>query len=179
MTPCSPVCMYKTPSVCRFKTSPCVPAPRTHISTCARGVGIHGDVLNAHTEAFLNPHTGFFTFFQRAATHTHKQTPRPTTTHTTQHHNTQHHTETETQRDRDRQKQRETEKERQRKRDTTRQEERRQEKRREDREKRRERTRREKKQDKRRDKMKREREMKEKDVFFFEMLQDPQTRQMN
>ena len=33
---------------------------RTCVSTCARGVGTHGDVLNEHMEAFLflNPHTG-------------------------------------------------------------------------------------------------------------------------
>ena len=55
------------------------------------GAGIHGDVWNVHTEELLKPNTGFFTFFQRAATHTHTTT---TTTHTTQH-NTQHHTETE------------------------------------------------------------------------------------
>ena len=31
---------------------------RTCASTCARGAGKHGDVLNVHTEAFLNRHTG-------------------------------------------------------------------------------------------------------------------------
>ena len=31
---------------------------RTCVSTCARGAGTHGDVLNVHTVAFLNPHTG-------------------------------------------------------------------------------------------------------------------------
>ena len=30
---------------------------RTCVSTCARGAGTHGYVLNVHTEAFLNPHT--------------------------------------------------------------------------------------------------------------------------
>ena len=40
-------------SVCRFKTSPCVPAPRLAcVKTCGRGVGTHGDVLNLHTEVF-------------------------------------------------------------------------------------------------------------------------------
>ena len=39
-------------SVCRFKTSPCVPAPRPHVSKHARGAGTHGDVLNVHTEVF-------------------------------------------------------------------------------------------------------------------------------
>ena len=40
-------------SVCRFKTSPCVPAPRGCVTTCGRGVGTHGDVLNLHTETFF------------------------------------------------------------------------------------------------------------------------------
>ena len=31
---------------------------RTCVSTCTRGAGTHGYVLNVHTEAFLNPHTG-------------------------------------------------------------------------------------------------------------------------
>ena len=29
-----------------------------HLPTCGRGAGTHGDVLNLHTEAFLNVHTG-------------------------------------------------------------------------------------------------------------------------
>ena len=34
--------------MCRFKTSPCMPAPRAHVfSTCARGAGIHGDVFES------------------------------------------------------------------------------------------------------------------------------------
>ena len=44
-------------SVCRFKTSPCVPAPRPHVSKHARGAGTHGDVLNVHTEVFSACHT--------------------------------------------------------------------------------------------------------------------------
>ena len=40
----------QTVPVCTFKTSPCVRAPRAHVSTCARGAGIHGDVLDGHTE---------------------------------------------------------------------------------------------------------------------------------
>ena len=40
-------------SVCRFKTSPCVPAPRAHVLPHAGVVpGTHGDVLNLHTEVF-------------------------------------------------------------------------------------------------------------------------------
>ena len=115
--------------------SVCTGTTRTCFNTCARGAGIHGDVLNVHTEAFLNPHTGFSTFFQRAAIHTHththtKHTPRPQrhTHHTTPPHKTPHG-DRDRERDRDRQKQRETEKERQRKRDKTRQEKRTEEKR--------------------------------------------------
>ena len=37
--------------VCTIKTSPCIPAgtTRTCVSTCARGAGMHGDVLDGHT----------------------------------------------------------------------------------------------------------------------------------
>ena len=48
------------PSVCRFKTPPCVRSRRLRVypenarmfNTCARFPGTHGGVLNAHTEAF-------------------------------------------------------------------------------------------------------------------------------
>ena len=39
-------------SVCRFKTSPCTGTTRTCVTTCGRGAGTHGDVLNPHTEVF-------------------------------------------------------------------------------------------------------------------------------
>ena len=45
------------PSVCPFKTSPCMPAPRAHVEkACVRVAGIHGDVLNVHKEVFSVPH---------------------------------------------------------------------------------------------------------------------------
>ena len=67
----------------------CTGTTRTCFNTCARCAGIHGDVLNVHTEAFfLNPH-GFFSAF-----HT-------TTAHTQTTHNTTRR-QTETDRDRDR-----------------------------------------------------------------------------
>ena len=55
----------KTP-VCRLKTPPCVHSKRpvyagntrTCFSTCARGAGTHGEVLNVHTESVLSLHTG-------------------------------------------------------------------------------------------------------------------------
>ena len=87
-------------SVCAFKTSPFVPAPRAHMfqHVCAwcrykrgRFERTHGDVLSGHTG-----------FFQCA-------TPHTTHHHTTQN-NTQQHTETETDRDRQRQRKK-TEKE--------------------------------------------------------------------
>ena len=39
-------------SVCTFKTSPSVPAPRAHVFQHVRGAGTHGDVLTAHTGTF-------------------------------------------------------------------------------------------------------------------------------
>ena len=48
------MCGFKNASVCTFKTSPCMPAPRAHVFQHVRVVY----VLNRHTEAFLNPHTG-------------------------------------------------------------------------------------------------------------------------
>ena len=45
------LCGFKNASVCTFKTSPVYAGnTRTRVSTCARGAGIHGDVLNGHTE---------------------------------------------------------------------------------------------------------------------------------
>ena len=49
---CGVVCgvtHWKNVSVCTFKTSPSVPAPRPHVETCARGAGIHGDGSDGHT----------------------------------------------------------------------------------------------------------------------------------
>ena len=64
------------------------------VSTCARGAGIHGDVLNVHTGACWI----YTRCFQRATPHgTHHDTPRHTTPnhtppHTTTHHHTPPHT---------------------------------------------------------------------------------------
>ena len=94
-----PVCTQsKRPRVHAIKTSPCarnhnVPVctqskrlrvctatkTRTCVSTCARGAGTHGDVLNLHTEVFSAC---------QAAPHT--------TPHNTQHNTTQHKTHTHT-----------------------------------------------------------------------------------
>ena len=95
----------KNVTVCTFKTSPCVPAPRAHMlkHVCAwcpytpgRFERTHGDVLSGHTGVSAC-HT---------LTHTHINT------HNTTQHNTlrpQHHTTTERDRQRQRQRQRETE----------------------------------------------------------------------
>ena len=138
-----------------------------HDKNCARGAGIHGDVLTVHTEAFLNPHRFFSRFFtvpQHTNTHKHTHTHTPNTHHDHQQHhdhNDTHHTtqhgdrqrETETDRNRERQRKRDKTRQEKRRRDKTRrQEKRRQEKREERRSNTREETRwkrREQKQDKR------------------------------
>ena len=73
----------------------CSGTTRTCVSTCARGAGTHGDVLNLRTEGFSAC---------QAAPHT---TPTQNT-HTTQttHTNTQQHTETETETETDRDRER-------------------------------------------------------------------------
>ena len=54
------VCGFKNASVCAFNQNVPVYADttRTCVSTCARGAGTHGDVLNLHTEGVLYIHTG-------------------------------------------------------------------------------------------------------------------------
>ena len=89
--------------VCTFKTSPCMPAPRTCDSTCARGAGIHGNVLDGHT--------GFFS----VSHHTPHHTPHRTH-HNTRHNTTQQHDHNTTRRERQRQRETETERDRDRKR---------------------------------------------------------------
>ena len=80
--PSLPCVHSKRPRVCVQTVSVCTGTARTCRNTCARGAGRHGDVLNVHTEAFLNPHT-------HKHTHTHQTHTTTTTTHTKQH-NTQH-----------------------------------------------------------------------------------------
>ena len=67
--------------------SPCVHSKRPRVYMLKHMCGwcrCTGTFLNVHTERrFLNPHTGFSTFFQRAATHTH-------TKHTSHDHNDTH-----------------------------------------------------------------------------------------
>ena len=51
----------------------------------ARGAGIHGDVLNLHTEAFVETTHGVFSVPHHTAHHTTPHTQTHTTTHTTTH----------------------------------------------------------------------------------------------
>ena len=120
MTPCPPCVRPKKTSVCRCKTSPCVPAPRAHVVTHVRVVPVHtGDVLHLHTEVF-------FCVPSRATPHHTHHTN--TTTHNTTRRQRDTETETDRNRERDRekrQKQRETERDRERE---TRQDKKRQDK---------------------------------------------------
>ena len=113
------------PSVCGFKTSPCVDSKRLRVCCHHAHMLKHMYAWCRHTRGrfecthggvFESTHMGFFHVFS-ACRNTHKHTPntpRPpnntttTTTHTTQH-NTQHHTETERKRERERQRDRERE----------------------------------------------------------------------
>ena len=146
MTPCGSCVDSKRPRVCARNVTVCTGTTRTCFNTCARGAGIHGDVLNVHTEAFLKPNTGFPCFSACRNTHkhtfqTHTTTTNNTTTTTTTNYNQQQPTTThnDTQRHTPH--------------NTTHNITRRQ---------RREKTKREKKQDKRRDKLKKREKMKKK-----------------
>ena len=90
-------------SVCGFKTSPCVPAPRPHVVTHVRVVPVHTGTFWIYTRRF----------FLRAKP---RHTPHHThTTHTTPHTQpTPQHSTTRRQRHRDRERQRETERDRER-----------------------------------------------------------------
>ena len=109
-------------SVCAFKTSPFVPAPRAHMfqHVCAwcrykrgRFERTHGDVLSGHTG-----------FFQCATPHT--------TQHRTTHNNTRRQRQTETDRDRGRRQRKKTGTERESKTEEERQDKRRGDEREED-----------------------------------------------
>ena len=148
----SHVLPMKNVSVCRFQTSPCVPAPRPHVVTHVRVVPVHTGTFWTYTRRRFErthvdttPHT--HTSQHTTTPHTHHNTPQHHTTTPQQPHNnhttttpqphTPHNTETETERhrDRDRHKQRETEKEdrsSERKRETERERERKRERQRED-----------------------------------------------
>ena len=112
--PVHPCVESKRPRVYIQNVPVCTGTTRTCVTTCGRGAGIHGDVLNAHTEGVLYIHTRFFRVFS-ACRNTHKHTPRPQRhTHTPHNTTTLNITTSHGDRERDR--------ERQRKRDKTRQE---------------------------------------------------------
>ena len=87
------------PSVCPFKKSPCVPAPRAHVSTHVRVVPVHKVTFWTYTRRRVEWTHGVF---QRVTHDTPHRTHTPH--HTTTEHNTttrpQHHTETGTETDR-------------------------------------------------------------------------------
>ena len=101
----NPVCFLKTLSVCGFKTSPCVPAPRAH-ETHVRVVLARGRFECTHGGVFESIHVFFFPHFfsvpQHTQTHTNTHTHQThttttnntttTTTHHTTHHTRSHHT---------------------------------------------------------------------------------------
>ena len=120
-----PVRTFKTPAVCKFKTSARVSAPRPHVKyvdVCVAGA--HGDVLNVHTEGVsachpahpahrtsLTPNTQQKqTTITTTTTNTTPQTPHTTHRHhahtTSTHSSTQHnvHRETENEKEIEREK---------------------------------------------------------------------------
>ena len=128
--PCLPCMDSERPRVYVQNVPVCTGTTRTCFNTCAHGAGIHGDVLNVHTEAFLTPNTCFPLFFgvpQHTHTHqTHTTTTNNTTTTTTHTHHTTQHTTSHGDIERDRERQRKRDRERrQRKRDKTREDKRR------------------------------------------------------
>ena len=53
------VCGFKNASVCTFKTSPCMPAPRAHVSTHVRVVPVHTETFRTYTRGrFESTHGG-------------------------------------------------------------------------------------------------------------------------
>ena len=111
--PCTPCVHSKTSPVYASTT-------RTCVSTCARGAGIHGDVLNVHTETFSAFHTTPHRTHHNTRHNTHD------TTHNT---NNKRRQRKKTERERGREDGREEDKTRRREKDKTRQDEERREKR--------------------------------------------------
>ena len=140
--PCPPYVHSKRPRVYIQNVPVCTGTTRTCVSTCARGAGTHGDILNAHTGTFWTDTLGF------SACHTTHRTENTTTETTpTTHNNTpqqqtppEQHTETETERDKTREDGREDERREKTRREKMRRQEKRQdeEEREDEREKKRE-----------------------------------------
>ena len=74
------VCTFKTPSVSRFKTSPCVPAPRAHVFQHVRMVPAHtGRRFESTHRSFqrATPHTPHRTHIHHDHNHSHNDTNWP------------------------------------------------------------------------------------------------------
>ena len=89
---CVSVCIGKGRDCVYVQTaSVCTGTTRTCVSSCARGAGTHGDVLNRHTGFFSVPH-----HTHHDHNHSHSHNRHHMHSHTQHHtqHNTQRHTET-------------------------------------------------------------------------------------
>ena len=53
-----PSLSHSSPRVHFQNVTVCTSTTPASVSTCARGAGTHGDVLNVHTEGVLSLHTG-------------------------------------------------------------------------------------------------------------------------
>ena len=97
----------------------CSGTTRTFVSTCVRGAGTHGDVLNVHTETCLLDTLGF----QRVTRTHHDHNDTHNTTQQHDHNTTQRQRQRQTETDRDRERrQGQREKRRRKRRDKTREE---------------------------------------------------------
>ena len=85
-----PVCRFKNASVCRFKTSPCMPAPRTHVEKHVRVLPAYTGTVRMYTWrrfesthwVFSLPHHAPHTTPHHATQTPHKQTTTHNDTHT-------------------------------------------------------------------------------------------------
>ena len=126
----SPPCVHSKRARVYVQNVPvCTGTTRTCVSTCARGVGTYGEVLNLHTGTFSVDTRGFHGATQHTPRRTHTHTPQHKTQDTPQHKTQQqdttrpqHHTEMERDRDRERQRKKTTREEKT-KEDKTRQDE--------------------------------------------------------
>ena len=67
------VCSLPHASVCRFETSPCVPATHSMLKACGRVPGTHWDASNRHTEACWDLHTAVFSVLHNTTQHKTRQ----------------------------------------------------------------------------------------------------------
>ena len=141
------------PSVCGFKKSPCMLAPRAHVETHVRVVPVHtGTFLNLHTKVFSGPHH---------TTHTAQHTP---TRNTTQNHTRTSHGERGKEKEKEKKKKKKKGKKKKEKRkEKKRKEKKRKEKKRKEKKKKRKRKEKKRKEKKRKEKKRKEKEKKRKE----------------